>query len=122
MIFQHCQAVEPTTGLKMIIIENTNDLEKLKELVYEAVKQANIDSKKCECSVLPEKQVINNSDNTELMTLPDVCRYLQKSRVTIHKWKKTGILPFYRMSNKIYFKRAEVDSALIKAKNSKVNL
>lgn len=48
----------------------------------------------------------------ELMTLDEVCNWLKKSKVTIHKWKKTGILNSYSMGNKIYFKRSEVLASL----------
>lgn len=57
-----------------------------------------------------------NNDNEVLMTLSDVAIWLKKSKVTIHKWKKNGVIPFHRISNKIYFKRNEVLESLQKSK------
>ena len=44
----------------------------------------------------------------EYITLEEVARLLKKSKVTIHAWKKKGILPFYRLEGNVYFKRDEV--------------
>ncbi len=50
----------------------------------------------------------------ELIKIEEVCKLLNVSKVTIHAWKKSGKLPFYRISNKIYFKRNEIVDALRK--------
>jgi excisionase family DNA binding protein len=57
-----------------------------------------------------EKQV----PQEELIKIEDVCRLFKVSKVTIHSWKKSGRLPFYRISNKIYFKKNEVIEAMNK--------
>lgn len=44
----------------------------------------------------------------ELLTIKDLERLFNVSKVTIHKWKKRGLLPFYKMNRKVYFKRSEV--------------
>ncbi len=47
----------------------------------------------------------------EFITLEEVARLLKKSKVTLHAWKKKGILPFYRLEGNVYFKRDEVLNA-----------
>lgn len=51
-----------------------------------------------------------------LIKLSEACRLLGVSSVTIHAWKKTGLIPFYRISNKIYFKKNELINSLKKIK------
>lgn len=51
-----------------------------------------------------------------LIKLSEACRLLGVSSVTIHTWKKTGLIPFYRISNKIYFKKNELINSLKKIK------
>lgn len=52
----------------------------------------------------------------ELLRINQVCSLLNVSKVTIHNWKREGKIPFYRISNKIFFKKSEVISSLKKAK------
>lgn len=33
------------------------------------------------------------------------------SKVTLHRWKKEGVIPAYRMGGRIYYKRSEVMAA-----------
>ena len=53
----------------------------------------------------PEKQ-------DELIKIEEVAKMLNVSKVTIFAWKKQGKIPFYRIANKIYFKRNEVIESL----------
>jgi hypothetical protein len=41
-----------------------------------------------------------------------ICKTLGVSTVTVHDWKKKGIIPFHRISGKIYFYESEVLAAL----------
>lgn len=50
----------------------------------------------------------------QLIKINEVAKILNVSKVTIFAWKKSGKLPFYRISNKIYFKRNEILEALKK--------
>jgi excisionase family DNA binding protein len=50
----------------------------------------------------------------QLIKIDEVCKILNVSKVTVFAWKKAGLIPFYRISNKIYFKRSEVFEALKK--------
>lgn len=46
------------------------------------------------------------------ITIKEVSALLGKSAVTIHKWKKEGLIPFHRISGKVYFYESEVLAAL----------
>ena len=59
----------------------------------------------------------NQQTEDQLLRLNDLANLLNVSKVTIHNWKKSGLIPFYRMSNKIYFKKNEVIESLKKANN-----
>ena len=55
--------------------------------------------------------------HNDLIKIDEVCRILNVSKVTVFAWKKRGLLPFYRISNKIYFKKDEIIQALKKSQN-----
>jgi excisionase family DNA binding protein len=44
-------------------------------------------------------------EDNQLIKIDEVGKLLNVSQVTIHAWKKSGKLPFYKISNKIYFKK-----------------
>lgn len=48
----------------------------------------------------------------DLLTIEDLERLFKVSKVTIHKWKKRGLIPFYKMNRKVYFKRSEVINSM----------
>lgn len=55
---------------------------------------------------------VNKSQSPELETTFDIAglaKYLDCSLPTIHNLKKEGVLPFYRLGRKVYFKKSEVD-------------
>ena len=54
----------------------------------------------------------------ELITIDDVVKMFRISKVTLHEWKRKGILPYYRISRRIYFKLSELD-AVLESKRSK---
>ena len=77
----------------------------------------------CLFKALEEQQYLkpateHNQVTDELIKLSEAARLLKVSKVTIHSWKRKGLIPFYRISNKIYFKKSEVLAALKKANNS----
>lgn len=78
-----------------------NDLKTLiKDSILEALENTNPQQ--------PEKE-------DQLIKISEACRLLGVSSVTIHTWKKGGLIPFYRISNKIYFKKNELIQSLKKA-------
>ncbi len=58
----------------------------------------------------------------ELIKIPEVAKILQVSEVTVHSWKKAGKIPFYLISNRVYFKKNEVISALKKNEINGTNI
>ncbi len=72
------------------------------------------------CQILEKsvRQVLNEITTTRdkkddpLVKIDEICNLLQVSRVTIHKWKKDGRIPFYRLSNRIFFKKSDVLQSL----------
>ncbi len=49
---------------------------------------------------------------SSLMKIEEVAEFFKVSIVTIHQWKRKRLIPFKRISNKIYFEREEVIKAL----------
>jgi excisionase family DNA binding protein len=90
---------------EVIIIQLTKD--ELKDLIKESVK-----------AILKQQTTQEPSAYDRLLKIDEVCALLKVSRVTIHKWKKAGVIPFHRISNRIFFKGAEVMEALRKIDTS----
>jgi hypothetical protein len=44
----------------------------------------------------------------DLLSIEDIQGIFNVSKVTVHKWKKKGLIPFYKMNRKVYFKKSEV--------------
>jgi len=53
---------------------------------------------------LPEEK----ENQEELVSIEDLQKIFSVSKVTIHKWKKKGLIPFYKMNRRVYFKKSEV--------------
>jgi excisionase family DNA binding protein len=54
----------------------------------------------------------------EYLTFKQACETFDCSTVTLHKWKKEGRIPFYRIGGRILFKKSDV-FGLEKAKIAK---
>lgn len=52
----------------------------------------------------------------ELLRVNQLAEFLHVSKVTIHNWKRKGLIPFHRLSNKVFFKKSEVISSLKKSR------
>ena len=78
--------------------------EELKEIIQLSIDNA---FKK----IQPEKE---EGENNSLLKIDEISRILNVSKVTIHKWNKEGLIPFHRMSNRIFFKKAEILDSLRK--------
>jgi excisionase family DNA binding protein len=89
------------------LILSTVPLDQLRSIILETVNTAFQSQKNSEI----------RQEEDPFLKIHEVCKMLQVSRVTIHNWKKQGILPFHRISRKIYFKKSEVVAALKLAKN-----
>jgi excisionase family DNA binding protein len=91
--------------------------EELKKLIHEGLLKA------LEEYQVNKPAIEQNQIKDDLIRLSEAARLLKVSKVTIHAWKRKGLIPFYRISNKIYFKKSEILAALRKANNNnKLNL
>lgn len=60
------------------------------------------------------------TDDNELIKIEEVCKILNVTKVTVHNWKRDGVLPFYRIGTRIFFKKSEIVEAVIKIKRKEV--
>ena len=60
------------------------------------------------------KEMTNNNENADLMKANEVCEYLRISKVTLYKWLKQGKITGYHLGTRLFFKKTDVDNALIK--------
>lgn len=50
----------------------------------------------------------NKTPPDDLLNIQDIQKIFKVSKVTVHKWKKKGLIPFYKMNRRVYFKKSEV--------------
>lgn len=86
------------------------NLEELKQLIKEAVNDA----------LKVSQPSASKTKTDDLIKIADVEEILGVSKVTIHKWKKIGRIPFHRISNRIFFKREEILDSLKKISRNKL--
>ncbi len=86
------------------------DADELKELIKDSILEVLAENHNQQ---QPEKE-------DQLIKLNEAAGLLGVSKVTIHAWKKSGLIPFYRISNKIYFKKNELLQSLKKNKERKL--
>lgn len=72
----------------------------------------------CLKKVLNDYPLANNQKEVkdELLSIADVQELFKVSKVTIHKWKKMGLIPYYKMNRKLYFKKSEILEAMSQKK------
>ena len=58
----------------------------------------------------------NNSSKTEeeLFTVEETIDFLKCSKQALWNWRKSGILPSYRLGNRVYYKKTDIFKKLIK--------
>ncbi|AZA48396.1 DNA-binding protein [Chryseobacterium carnipullorum] len=49
---------------------------------------------------------------TEYLTRSEVCKLLKIDLSTLHRWRKENLIPSYGFSNRVYFKREEVEQII----------
>lgn len=57
-------------------------------------------------------------DEDEIMTMDEILKLLKVSKVTIHNWKKKGLIKSHKIGRKLFFKKKDVESALRQQKYS----
>jgi hypothetical protein len=70
--------------------------------------------KKCvtDAISLKPKEGTNDVPSDDLLNIEDIQKIFNVSKVTVHKWKKKGLIPFYKMNRKVYFKKSEVINSM----------
>lgn len=60
------------------------------------------------------KKLLNSNpvNGEELLTIERTCELFQISKVTLHKWKKSGRLPYVKVDRKVYFKASDITEFL----------
>ena len=95
------------------IILSTLSPDELQGLISSSVKR----SLEAGLSQIKQPEAIQVTE--DFLKLPDVCRLFKVTSVTVHSWKKKGILPFHRIGRRIFFKRSEVLDAMKKINNKR---
>lgn len=66
------------------------------------------------------KEHFQPKEPTELMTRKEVTKFLNINLSTLYHWTNKGMLQAYGIGNRVYYKRQEVEQAII-AINAKAN-
>ncbi|MGV8915201.1 MAG: helix-turn-helix domain-containing protein [Kaistella sp.] len=48
----------------------------------------------------------------EYITRNEVCKLLKIDLSSLHRWRKEGKIPSFGISNRVYFKRSDIDSII----------
>ncbi|MBR9845288.1 MAG: helix-turn-helix domain-containing protein [Algicola sp.] len=56
---------------------------------------------------------IKNEDD-ELMTVDETIKFLKCSKQALYNWRKNGILPSFRLGNRVYYRKSDIFSKLVK--------
>lgn len=49
---------------------------------------------------------------TEYLTRNEVCELLKINLSSLHRWRKDGLISSFGISNRVYFKRSEIDDLI----------
>ena len=63
------------------------------------------------------KRSFQPKEPTEYLSINDVKEMLNVNLCTIYNWRKKGKLKAYGIGKRVYFKRVEVNSAIVELKN-----
>ncbi|MHA1973115.1 MAG: helix-turn-helix domain-containing protein [Candidatus Hodarchaeales archaeon] len=64
---------------------------------------------------------ICKEDHEKLLSTEEVCKIFNVSTVTLYKWKKKGLIPYYKVGRRVYFKNSEIIESL-KTKKRKLEV
>lgn len=59
------------------------------------------------------KKNFQPKEHVELMTRQEVTQYFKIYFPTLHQWTKNGILCCYKIRNRVYYKRTEIESRIV---------
>jgi hypothetical protein len=79
----------------------------LEESVERAVKKA--------LGVNAQSHIKNEKEPKDiLMTVDETIEFLKCSKQALWNWRKSGILPSYRLGNRVYYKKSDIYDKLVK--------
>ncbi|GFZ81112.1 hypothetical protein GCM10011531_09130 [Aquaticitalea lipolytica] len=61
-----------------------------------------------------DKYKPSKAEEVDLLTLEEALIILKCSNQTLWNWRKEGIIPSYRLGNRVYIKRSDINEKLIK--------
>ncbi len=61
-----------------------------------------------------DKYQPSKKEEEELLTIEEALTILKCSNQTLWNWRKQGIIPSYRLGNRVYIKRSDISSKLKK--------
>lgn len=50
----------------------------------------------------------------DLLTVEETLNFLKCSKQALWNWRKNGILPSYRLGNRVYYKKSDIFAKLVK--------
>jgi predicted DNA-binding transcriptional regulator AlpA len=56
----------------------------------------------------------NQKNDDELLTVEETLKFLKCSKQALWNWRKNGILPSFRLGNRVYYKKSDIYAKLIK--------
>ena len=68
----------------------------------------------CKLQAFYDKFPVSNKDQEELLTVEETLKFLKCSKQALWNWRNNGILPSYRLGNRVYYKKSDIFSKLIK--------
>lgn len=61
-----------------------------------------------------DKAEASPEQKEELFTVEETIDFLKCSKQALWNWRKSGILPSYRLGNRVYYKKSDIFKKLIK--------
>jgi excisionase family DNA binding protein len=63
------------------------------------------------------KKHFKPTEPNEYLSRSEVAKMLSVNQSTVHNWKTKGIISAYQIGGRVFFKRKEVENAIVKLKN-----
>ncbi|MES1225749.1 MAG: helix-turn-helix domain-containing protein [Bacteroidota bacterium] len=87
------------------ILLSTIPIEELKEIISDCLREE-----------LQKSSNSSSNNSDELIKIDAAAKLLQVSKVTLYKWRAKKLLPYHRISSRIYFKKSELMECITKSK------
>lgn len=65
-------------------------------------------------SAVRKKIALLTRDESTWFTIAELCTYLNRSRPTIHKYKKENLIPYKKIGGRYYFNKKEIDRSRVR--------